>query len=74
MSIAGAIRLLRTINTAVPEVLAAWSDRASLHLKIMQYAEAIECYEFLIEKLPGNEQLGEALDAARKFVETADGH
>ena len=73
MSIADAIRLLRTINTAVPEVLAAWSDRASLHLKIMQYAEAIECYEFLIEKLPGNEQLSEALDAARKFVETADG-
>lgn len=66
MSIADAIRLLRTINAAVPEVLVAWSDRASLHLKNMQFAEAIECYEFLIEKLPGNEQIGEALDVARK--------
>ena len=74
LSDADSIRLLRTINTAVPEVLAAWSDRASLHSKNMQMAEAIECYEFLIERLPGNEQIGEALDAARKFVETADGH
>ena len=72
MSIADAIRLLRTINTAVPEVLTVWSDRASLHLKNMQFAEAIECYEFLIEKLPGNEQIGEALDAAKKLAETAD--
>ena len=72
LSIADAIHLLRTINTAVPEVLTVWSDRASLHLKNMQFAEAIECYEFLIEELPGNEQIGEALDAAKKLAETAD--
>ena len=57
----------------VPEVLVAWSDRASLHLKEKQFKEAIECYEFLIEKLPGNEQIGEALDVARKLRETTDG-
>ena len=75
MSTADAIRLLRTINTAVPEVLVAWSDRASLHLKNVQIAEAIECYEFLIEKLPGNEQIGEALEAAKtqRARETVNG-
>ena len=61
-----AIRWLKTINAASPEVLVAWSDRASLHLKEKQFQEAIECYEFLLEKLPGNEQVIEALEGARK--------
>ena len=63
-----AIRWLRAINTAVPEVLVAWSDRANLHLKEKQFKEAIECYEFLLEKLPGNEQVTEALEGARKLL------
>ena len=69
-----AIRWLKTINDAVPEVLVAWSDRASLHLKNRQFAEAIECYEFLLVKLPGNEQISESLEAARtqRARETAD--
>ena len=61
-----AIRWLQTINKSAPEVLVAWADRAKLHLKYKQTAEAIECYEYLHNKLPGNEQIKEALDAARK--------
>ncbi len=61
-----AIRWLRTINTLVPDVLIAWSDRASLHLKEKQIADAIECYEYLLKKLPGNEQIGDALESAKK--------
>jgi len=61
-----AIGWLRTINTSSPDVLAAWSDRASLHLKYKQPAEAIECLEFLVEKLPGNLQIVEALDGAKR--------
>ncbi len=65
VSIADAIRLLRRMNLAAPDLLVAWSDRASLHLKNKQISDAIECYEFLIEKLPGNEQIVEALEAAK---------
>jgi len=60
-----AVRWLRAINTASPDLLVAWSDRASLHLKNGQTKEAIACYDFLLEKLPGNEQIKEALVAAR---------
>ena len=63
-----AIRWLKTINDAVPEVLVAWSDRASLHLKEKQFQEAIECYEFWLVKLPGNEQITEALEGAKKLL------
>ena len=62
-----AIRWLKTINFASPEVLVAWSDRASLHLKEKQFNEAIECYELMLEKLPGNEQVMEALEGAKKL-------
>ena len=51
----------------VPEVLVAWSDRASLHLKEKQFLQAIECYEFLLVKLPGNEQITEALEGPKKL-------
>ncbi|HUP77712.1 MAG TPA: hypothetical protein VM260_04055, partial [Pirellula sp.] len=61
-----AIRWLKTINKSAPEVLVAWADRANLHLKYKQTAEAIECYEYLHNMLPGNEQISEALEAARK--------
>jgi len=60
-----AIRWMSTINFAAPEVLAAWSDRAKLHLLKKEYSNAIQCYEFLLEKLPDNEQLVEAIDAAK---------
>ncbi len=59
------IRWLRSINSETPELLVAWSDRARLHLKFDQVSEAIQCYEFLLEKLPGNEQIKEALGIAR---------
>ena len=74
MSIADAIRCLRTMNTAAPDVLVAWSDRARLHMENRQVADAIECYEYLIEKLPGNKQIGEALELAKKRAKTADEH
>ena len=66
-----ATRWLQTINDASPEILVAWSDRASLHLKDKQFPEAIECYEFLLEKLPGNEQVAEALEGAKKLSKAA---
>ena len=71
LSSSDAIRWLKTINDASPQVLVAWSDRANLHLKDKQFQEAIECYEFLLEKLPGNEQLNEALKAAKKQLQIA---
>ena len=60
-----ALRWMSAINATVPKVLVAWSDRARLHLMAKEYAKAIECYEFLLGKLPGNEQLVEAIAAAR---------
>ena len=53
----------------LPEVLVAWSDRANLHLKDKQFQEAIACYEFLLEKLPGSVQLNEALETAKKQLQ-----
>ena len=67
-----AIRWVSTINLASPEVLVAWSDRAKLHLQNKEYEKAIRCYEFLLGKLPGNEQLIEAIDAAKSQVAGAD--
>ena len=72
VSVEVAIRWLRTINSSSPDVLVAWSDRASLHLKNKQPAEAIECLEFLIKKLPGNPQIVEALDAAKRQLQNAE--
>ncbi|MCY2982808.1 MAG: hypothetical protein NTY15_04135 [Planctomycetota bacterium] len=60
-----AIRWIGAINVASPEVLGAWSDRAKLHLQNKEYAKAIECYEFMLGKLPGNEQVVEAIEAAK---------
>lgn len=60
-----AIQWLETINDASPDVLIAWSERAKLHLLKKEYANAAECYEFLLAKVPGNEQLREAIDAAK---------
>ena len=64
-----AIRWLKAINDGAPEVLVAWSDRANLHLKDKQFQEAIACYEFLLEKLPGSVQLNEALETAKKQLQ-----
>ncbi len=69
LSSSDAIRWLKTINDASPQVLVAWSDRANLHLKEKQFQEAIACYEFLLEKLPGNEKLNEALESAKKQLQ-----
>jgi len=65
------IRWMKLINVANPEVLAAWSDRASLHLKEKQFEEAIECLAFLHDRLPANEQIKEALQAAKDKVRQA---
>ena len=59
-----AFRWFQTINSAAPDILVAWSDRANLHLKNKQPLEAIKCLEFLLDKLPDNAQILEALDAA----------
>ncbi len=72
LSSSDAIRWLKTINVASPEVLVAWSNRANLHLRDKQFQEAIVCYEFLLEKLPGNEQLTEALEAAKKQLQNGN--
>lgn len=60
-----ALNWLATINAVSPEVLVAWSDRANLLLKINRPQEAVSCLEFLLQKLPGNEQVTEALAAAK---------
>lgn len=67
-----AIRWTNAINVASPEVLVAWSERAKLHLQNKEYSKAIECFEFLLGKLPGNEQLVEAIKAAKSQL-TSEG-
>ena len=60
--------ILRTINRAVPDLLVVWSDRASLHLKHKQYDQALECLEFLKQKLPDNTELDESIRTIRKSI------
>jgi len=68
-----ALKWMSTINAAGPEVLVAWSDRARLHLMAKEYSKAIQCYEFLLGKMPGNELLVEAIDAARSQLKRNGG-
>ena len=60
-----AFRWFQTINSTSPVILVAWSVRANFYLKNKQPAEAIKCLEFLLDKLPDNAQLLEAMDAAK---------
>lgn len=68
-----ALRWVSAVIVAAPELLVVWSDRARLHLMAKEYAKAIECYEFMLGKLPGNEQLVEAIDAARSQLKGNSG-
>ena len=63
-----AIKWLSTITDTSPEALVAWSDRSKLHLLKKEYSNAIECLEFMLAKLPGNEQLIEAIHSAKSQV------
>ncbi len=67
-----AIRWLKSINEAVPEVLVAWSDRASLSMKEKKFQAAIECLEYLLERLPDNAQVVEMLDAAKAQLKVSE--
>lgn len=57
------IELLREINRSSPEILVVWQDRATLHLKLKQFEEAIECLEYLKQKMPDNEDVIESIEA-----------
>jgi len=63
-----AIKWLSAITVTSPESLVAWSDRAKLHLLTKEYSNAIECFEFMLAKLPGNEELIEAINSAKSQV------
>jgi tetratricopeptide (TPR) repeat protein len=60
------IELLREINRSSPEIYEVWQDRATLHLKMKQFAEAIECLEYLKQKMPDNKALIESIEAIGK--------
>jgi len=65
-SIEPLIELLREINRSSPEIFVVWQDRAALHLKLKQFDEAIECLEYLKQKMPDNEDVIESIDAIGK--------
>lgn len=60
------IELLREINRSSPEIFAVWQDRAMLHLKLKQFEEAIECLEYLKQKMPDNQDVIETIEAIGK--------
>jgi tetratricopeptide (TPR) repeat protein len=60
------IELLREINHSSPEIFVVWQDRATLHLKLKQFEEAIECLEYLKQKMPDNEEVIELIEAIDK--------
>jgi tetratricopeptide (TPR) repeat protein len=60
------IELLREINRSSPEIFVVWQDRAMLHLKLKQFDEAIECLEYLKQKMPDNEDVIESIEAIGK--------
>ena len=60
------IELLREINRSSPEIFLVWQDRATLHLKLKQFEEAIECLEYLKQKMPDNEDVIESIEAISK--------
>ena len=66
------LRWLEIITSESPDILAAWSDRANLYLQNKQPAEAIKCLESLLEKLPNNAQIQEALEAAKSQLKIAE--
>ena len=59
------VQWLRSISDGSPELYSAWFARGSLHLNAKEFDQAIECFEFLVKRLPENEQVQEMLDAAR---------
>ncbi len=65
ISLDRAIRWLQEINNHAPDILAIWSERASLHLQNQQAFDAIQCYEFLLKRMPANESIREALEFAK---------
>ena len=65
-SIEPLVELLREINRSSPEIFVVWQDRASLHLKLKQFDEAIECLEYLKQKMPDNEDVIESIEAIGK--------
>ena len=60
------IELLREINRSSPEIFVVWHDRATLHLKLKQFDEAIECLEYLKLKMPDNQDVIESIEAIGK--------
>ena len=62
-----AIRWLKSITDSAPDLLSAWFARGSLHLDAKEFAEAIECFEYLAKRAPDSEQVQEMLDTARSM-------
>ena len=60
------IELLREINRSSPEIFVVWQDRAMLHLKLKQFEEAIECLEYLKQKMPDNKDVIESIETIGK--------
>jgi tetratricopeptide (TPR) repeat protein len=65
-SIEPLIELLREINRSSPEIFVVWQDRATLHVKLKQFDEAIECLEYLKQKMPDNADVIESIEAIGK--------
>jgi tetratricopeptide (TPR) repeat protein len=60
-----AVRWLKAINKASPQLLNATFALGTLHLNAKEFDMAIECFESLAKRLPDNPQIQEMLESAR---------
>lgn len=64
------IKILKRVTIVAPDLLVVWSDLASLHLAQSQFDQALECFEVLRLKLPGNLEIQDAIERTKARVST----
>jgi hypothetical protein len=63
-------KILKRITSVAPDLLVVWSDLASLHIAQSQFDQALECFEVLQVKLPGNLEIQDAIEQTKARVST----
>lgn len=63
------IELLEIINQINPDLYVIWSDRATLHVQLYQYEQALKCFEFLSSKMPDNKEIKNSLEQLKSRIQ-----
>lgn len=63
-------KILKRVTSVAPDLLVVWSDLASLHIAQSQFDQALECFEYLQVKLPGNLEIQDAIERTKARVST----